>query len=387
MTIPEIRRVCYVGAGTMGCYNSIAAALKGYDVVLFDIHETALQEVPHRHLELAQMLIGGGHATADDLGPALKRVTLSTNLEEALAAADLISESVAERLHIKRELHAQIDQLCNPQALLTTNTSALPVSQIEDVVCHGERFAALHSHLGSPLVDIVRGPRTSDATVDILERYVSSVNGVPLILRREYPGYALNAMLGPVLRTALQLLADGCASIEQIDAQWMRSQGAPIGPFGLMDLFGINIIEDSWSEARSDAFSEALRPRILEVLRSKTSSGELGVKSGCGFYNYPDPAYQQASFQQSQAVLPDIENAFTATLIGHGILIAAADVLDPVDIDRAWTVGMYMPQGPFAALSHLGVPAFTELMTTQAELKRFDSQRAAQALDYIKHSQ
>ncbi len=140
------------------------------------------------------------------------------------------------------------------------------------------------------------GPRTSAATIDILQRYVLSTGGVPLVLKKEYPGYVLNAMLGPLLGCALLLVADGVASPEDVDRAWMGGRGATMGPFGMMDLFGVNVIHDSWQYRREDPFTARLRPKILALLQPMIDKGELGMKSGRGFYQYPAPQYQQSDF-------------------------------------------------------------------------------------------
>jgi len=212
MTIDEIDTVLYVGAGTMGSANALVAAIAGYDVILHDARQENLETVSERHDGAAGFLVQTGFCTAETVAAARKRVFLEADLEKAAAKADLVSESIFEDLTLKREIHGRLDALCPGSTILTTNTSTLLVSQIEDAVERGDRFAALHSHLGTLLVDIVGGPRTSPQTIDILRRYVQSLGAVPLVLQKEHPGYVFNAMNGPVLRSAVQLVLDERAS-------------------------------------------------------------------------------------------------------------------------------------------------------------------------------
>ncbi len=248
MKIAEIDTVCFVGAGTMGCFNALMAAVAGYRAVIYDVSTMALDHAPQSLNEMAGFLVDQGFFSADAIPDALARITTSPDLSAAVAEANLVSESVSERLEIKRDVHRTLDAVCNCDTLITTNTSSLLVSDIEDVLIHGDRFAALHSHLGSMLIDIVGGPRTSPRTIDVLERYVSSIGGMPLLLKKENPGYVLNAMLGPLLTMAQILVIGRLATPEDVDRAWMLNQRATIGPFGLMDLFGLNIIFDSWQE-------------------------------------------------------------------------------------------------------------------------------------------
>jgi 3-hydroxybutyryl-CoA dehydrogenase len=383
VTIPEIKTVLYVGAGTMGCYNSLAAAVSGYQVVLYDVSADTLAQVPGRHQEFVAMLVGGGYCTPEAASEALTRVTVTDDLKQAAADADLVSESVFERIDVKRDIHRQLDEICPPHTILTTNSSALPVSAIEDVVMRGERFAALHSHLGSPLVDIVGGPRTAPGIIELLERYVLSTRGVPLVLKKEHPGYVLNAILGPVMSTAMLLLIKGVATVEEVDSSWMRWHEAAIGPFGMMDLFGLKLIYDSWQYREEDAVNGAQRQGILGLLGPMLERGELGQKSGSGFYRYPQPRYQQADFLESTVENKRATDALLVAQVANALVVAGCDVAAPADIDRAWKAGTYLATGPFATLEQLGVGAFRQLLQALVDQGYIDAARARAATTYL----
>ena len=382
MTIPEINTVCFVGAGTMGCYNAMAAAISGYRAVLYDVSAQSLARVEQTLQDMGAFLAGGGYCLAEDIPGALARITVSDNLEAAPANADLVSESVFERLDIKREIHAQLDSVCPTHTILTTNSSALLVSDIEDVVSRGDKFAALHTHLGSPLVDIVPGPRTSRPVLETLERYVASTGGVSLLLNKENPGYVLNAMLGPLLGTALALVLREGASVEAVDAAWMVGQQAPMGPFGMMDLFGVNLIRDTWQyRDRSDVL-QPMKAQVLELLDPMVERGELGMKAGAGFYRYPEPAYQQTGFT-SASHDQKLHEALLVALIGNAVILAADEIVEMGDIDRAWTIGTYLAQGPFELLRTTGVEPFQIMMREAVQSQRLDLARATKISQWL----
>ena len=383
MTIAEIQKICYVGAGTMGCFNSLVAAVNGYDVALYDLDPKTLEQLPARQLEMADMLVGGGYCERSAIAEAADRITVFTDLAEAAAGADLVSESVFEQLELKRKLHRELDQVCPEHTILTTNSSKLTVSEIEDVVRRGERFAALHSHLGSPLVDIVGGPRTLASVIDTLRRFVDSIGGVPLVLSKEYPGYVLNAMLGPLLSTSMLLVSEGLASHEEVDRAWMRERSAPMGPFGMIDLFGINLIHDSWQYRAQEDLFQTYRPAFLELLAPLLERGYLGIKAGRGFYRYPEPEYQRPGFAGEGGSAAGVYEALACALVGNALLVAQQGVASPADIDRAWTVGTYLEQGPFSLLAAIGAAEFKTMLTRQVELRHFDRQKAALALQYL----
>ncbi len=352
MSIDEISTVCFVGAGTMGCANSLVAAVSGYRVVLVDAVESTVAAAPTRHVEIGEFLVGVGYCSQDDLGAGLDRITLATDLTDATREADLVSESVFERLDLKRSVHAELDRICPPRCLLTTNTSALLVSDIEDAVDRGDRFAALHSYLGSLLVDIVAGPRTSPQTIEILVRYVESLRATPLVLRREHPGYVVNALLGPLLTTAMRLHLEQGIPIDDIDRGWMHGRDAPMGPFAMIDLFGVDLVLDTWTRNDPEPTRRRLADRIVPFLEELVDAGRLGTKSGAGFYDYPDPVFQQPGFAVQDPA--GTGRPLTASVMLAGLGLLAADVADADDIDRAWVTATMLDSGPLALAQQLG---------------------------------
>ncbi len=377
-TIREINTVCFVGAGTMGCANSLVSAVSGYNAVIYDIDQHKLAEVAGSHKEMGAYLVGTGYCSAADIAAATARITCTSDLAAASANADLVSESVIEKLSVKRDVHAELDRLCPERTILTTNTSALLVSDIEDAVERGERFAALHTHLGSPLVDIVGGPRTSAATIEILTRYVLSTKCVPLVLKKESRGYVLNALLGPVITTAMMLVIGGVATQEEVDRAWMKHRRAPMGPFGMMDMFGLNVVYDSAKHRPADPAADAVQPKILAFLDEYLEKGELGMKSGKGFYRYPNPAYNDPGFLEAAGDTSTAYFAMTSALVRSAVMLVVAGVAEPDEIDRAWTVGMTLDVGPFGILDEMGVDNFLELFRAEPGLVQPEEIKAAE---------
>ncbi len=348
MKIDEIDTVCFVGAGTMGCANSLVAAVSGYEVVVNDASTAALEVVGDRHAEIGAFLVGAGYCSEDDLVAGLGRVRIESDLGVATSGVQLISESIIEDPKAKRALHAELDADADAAAILTTNTSTLLVSDLEDAVSRGDRFAALHSHLGALLFDIVGGPRTTEATIDTLRRYVLSLNGVPLVMKKEHPGYVFNAMLGPVLAAAFRLVLDGRATEPAVDRAWMLDREAPMGPFGMMDLFGLDLMLNTWRKTSHDTTREALRARVIPVLEPMVADGRLGQKSGRGFYEYPAPEYQSSTFLSDEPMSQLAADELTAALTGAAESLVAQRVASGDDVNMAWMVATGLAAGPLA---------------------------------------
>ncbi len=379
-----IHSVCFVGAGTMGCFNALMAASAGHRAVLYDISDHVLRQGPDALQEMADSLVAFGFFTADIIPDALQRIVFEADLKKAISGVDLISESVAENIDIKRTVHQQLDQLCDEKTILTTNTSALLVTDIEVAVGRSDAFAALHSHLGSRLIDIVGGANTSQEIIDTLCRYVESIEGYPLVLKKPYPGYVLNAMLGPVLTLSMMLVIENVSTIEQIDSAWMFHFKAPMGPFGMMDLFGLNVVNDSWKKNNLDARAKQLKPKIIHFLSPFITGDELGMKTGKGFYHYPNPSYQRDGFVDTDSSSEFIYQALLVTLIENAIVLADRDVASPEGIDMAWKVGTHLQDGPFELLNALGLANFLSLHAQSVELGLSSSGLAETVGSYLK---
>lgn len=342
----------------MGCYNALLAALAGYDAVVHDNSWDALLEVPETVEAIAGEMVAAGHISAEAARAARSRIAIQKDLKAALYGAALVSESIFENLELKRELLASLEKLAGPNTILTTNSSSLLVSDIEGAVSDGSRFAALHSHLGAMLFDIVPGPRTTEATVNSLKEYVQHLGGVSLVLRKENKGYVFNAMIGPVLATAMLQVINGAATIENVDRAWMKRTGSPMGPFGMMDLFGTGLIYDSWKNRPAmpdQPLMDLMKRKVLSFLAPIVGSGRLGMKSGQGFYSYPDPDYASPDFLDGHPDATLADYALTSAWTQNAVLIAANDVARPHDIDRAWMVATRQAKGPFAILDDIGL--------------------------------
>lgn len=381
MSTRPIQTVCFVGAGTMGCYNALVAALAGFEAVLFDSDETALAAVPQRQQEMAAMLVGAGFCTVEAVELANQKIRCCSDLAAATADAELVSESVFEHLEVKREIHRQLDAVCPPHTLLTTNSSALLASDIEDVVARGDRFAALHTHLGSPLVDIVPGPRTAPSTLERLEQYVRSLGGEPLLLRKEHPGYVLNAMLGPMLHASLALVAQGEVSFQELDRAWMAYADAPMGPFGMIDLFGVNLLHDNWTHVAGQPHREQLRPGVLALLQPYVRRGALGMAAGEGFYHYPDPDYQRAGFAVPQDGDRERYCQLASIVIANALSLVANEVVSATEVDRAWRLGTHLDKVPSQMLPEVGEDALRRVLADHVQASRCPPELATVALD------
>jgi 3-hydroxybutyryl-CoA dehydrogenase len=299
MQIDDVRRILMIGSGTMGTQVGWQFATRGYDVVLYDVSDRALDDAAAALDRFAQEFTDRGLLVAAEARQARARIGLESDAAEAAQGVSLVSESVSESLELKRQVFAQFHELCPPEAVFTTNTSFLLPSKIAGSTGRPGQFCAFHFHQpvwDSNVVDVMPHPGTHSEVVTLLRRLALRIDQVPIVLRKESPGYVFNAMLNAVLGAAGQLRAEEVASIEDVDRAWMGVSKMPIGPFGILDLVGIDLADDVVAaKTRFLAFLPRVR-RLRRFLKTKVEAGELGVKSGKGFYDYPEPAFQRPDF-------------------------------------------------------------------------------------------
>jgi len=301
MQIEDVRCVAVAGAGTMGQQIGFQCAGHGYDVVIHDIDPAALEGARARIDAYAANLESGGLITSELRAAAQARITLTSDLGEAARDADLLSEAVYEDPDLKARVFAEWDAACPPRTIFLTNTSMLLPSQFAKASGRAERLLALHFHLPvwvNNLADVMPHPRTAPEVTKLVLAFARRIGQVPIELRREYNGYVFNSMYSALNRAAITLAQQGVASIEDIDRAWMHVTRAPVGPLGALDAVGLDttwMITDYWARQLDD---EQLRANAA-FLKAYVDRGDLGVKTGRGFYTYPDPAYARPGFIES----------------------------------------------------------------------------------------
>lgn len=282
-----MKRVAVVGAGTMGHGIAQVAAMAGFETSLTDSKKEALEDAIRR---IEDNLDGGvrrGKLTAEDKARALSRIVLRESLKEAVDSADLVIEAIVEDLQAKRSLFAELDRLAPEGAVLATNTSSLSVADIASATRRPERVVGMHFfnpvHI-MKLVEIVRHDRVDPGAVELVRNAAIRMGKEPILVR-DSPGFA-SSRLGVVLGLeAMRMLEQGVASAEDIDKAMELGYGHPMGPLKVSDLVGLDVR----LAIAEYLFAKLGEPhyRPPEILRAKVRAGELGKKTGKGFYQWP----------------------------------------------------------------------------------------------------
>jgi 3-hydroxybutyryl-CoA dehydrogenase len=302
MQIEDVRRVAIIGAGTMGQQIGFQCAGHGYDVMVYDIATSALEAARKRIEAYAEGLEAGGAITSELRVSAQARIALTTDLPTAAQDADLVSEAVPEDPDLKGRVLAEFNAVCPPRTIFMTNTSTLLPSQFAEASGRGDRLLALHFHLPvwvNNLADVMPHAGTAPEVTQLVLAFARRIGQVPIELRREHNGYVFNSMYGALNSAAIALAQQGVASIEDIDRSWMHVTKAPVGPLGALDAVGLDTawtITDYWARRLGDGQLRANAAFLKEYI----DRGDLGVKTGRGFYTYPDPTYAQPGFIESR---------------------------------------------------------------------------------------
>ncbi len=303
MELKDIKKVLIVGGGTMGQQIAFQCAAHGYAVSLYDIDEGALEKALQRLNGYAEYLVYGGYMEKQTAEKALAGIAMTSDAVEAAKQADLLSESVPEDPVLKGKVLSQFNQLCPARTIFTTNTSLLVPSLFAEATGRPDRFIALHFHqpawVGN-VADIMPHPGTSAEVVLLVRDFAISINQIPMVLHKENYGYVFNSMYSALTGAAITLAANGVASVEDIDRAWMGVMKMPIGPLGTLDVVGL---DTAWhvSEYWANALNDPQTRKNADFLKQEyVDKGWLGVKSGRGFFAYPNPEYQDPNFLQGK---------------------------------------------------------------------------------------
>ena len=296
MTLQDIRKVLILGSGTMGLRIGLQSAWSGFETTIYDINPESFDIARKVQSRIIQHLTEQGLMDEASVTATLQRIHFSSDLKEAAKGADLVSESVIEDLEIKREVWLSLASLCPPHTIFTTNTSYLLPSLMAEDSGRPGRFCAFHFHdvFHANVVDVMPHAGTEAWVCDLLMELGPVLSQTPILVKKEAPGYVFNQMLMALIGAAGALVTYDIASIEDVDRSWMGNFKMDMGPFGILDAIGL---DTAWHVTRNQTDSRS--QRFAELLRSYLEQGKKGVKTGSGFYNYPDPVYRQPGFIQA----------------------------------------------------------------------------------------
>ncbi|MGE4213454.1 MAG: 3-hydroxyacyl-CoA dehydrogenase family protein [Anaerotignaceae bacterium] len=291
----EVKKIVIAGAGTMGISLVQIFARFNFSVTLFNRSEPSLEKAKKLIDINQQGLILQGMTTAEKSAETVGKIEFTCS-KECFKDADYVIENIVENMEAKHDFWRQISAIAPRDAVLTTNTSGMSITGIAEAVERPERFACMHfwnpPHL-VPLVEIIRGEKTCDEAVKVIYDVTEKVNMKPVVLQKEIQGFIGNRLQFAVLREALHIVESGVATYQDVDKAMKYGLGfryACIGPFETADLGGL----DTFANITSYLFKDLSNAQESKVLKELASGGNLGVKTGKGFYDYSDGKDEKA---------------------------------------------------------------------------------------------
>ena len=281
----DIATVGVVGAGTMGNGIAQACAVAGFDAVMIDVADAAVQRGLATIAGSLDRLVKKEKMSADAKAKAQAKITGTTDYG-ALKSADLIIEAATESLELKLKILRQIETVAKPDALLASNTSSISITTLAAVTSRPAQFLGIHFFNPVPLmalVELIRGLQTSDATLAAAKTFAERLGKTPIVVKNS-PGFVVNRLLCPMVNEAVFALAEGTASAEDIDNAMKLGCNHPIGPLALADMIGLDVLLSVMNVFYADFNDPKYRPAPL--LKEMVAAGYLGRKTKRGFYRY-----------------------------------------------------------------------------------------------------
>ncbi|MFK8849143.1 3-hydroxyacyl-CoA dehydrogenase family protein [Streptomyces sp. Ac-502] len=280
------KKLAVIGAGLMGSGIAQVSAQAGWEVVLRDVTEGALARGKGGIEASYEKFVSKGKLAAADAEQALARITTTTDLEAA-ADADIVVEAVFERIDVKREIFANLDKLVKDEAVLASNTSAIPITKIAAATGRPERVVGTHFFSPVPMMqlcELVRGYKTSDETLATARAFAESVGKTCIVVNRDVAGFVTTRLISALVVEAAKLYESGVASAEDIDTACKLGFGHAMGPLATADLTGVDILLHATDNIYTESQDEKFAPP--EVMRRMVDAGDIGRKSGQGFYEH-----------------------------------------------------------------------------------------------------
>ncbi len=380
MQLEDVQRVAVLGAGNMGHGIAEVAALAGYDVSLRDIEEEFVQDGYDQIEWSLGKLAEKDRISEDAAEEALDRVETFVDLEPALADADVVVEVVPEKMAIKKDVYEEVVEFAPEAAVFVTNTSSLSITELSEVTDRPERFCGMHFFnppVRMDLVEVISGKHTSEETLELVEGLAESMGKTPVRVRKDSPGFIVNRILVPLMNEAAWIVESGDATIETVDSTTKFDMGLPMGSFELADQVGIDVgfhVLEYMHEVLGDAY------RPCPLLAEKVEAGDLGKKTGAGFYDYEDGDGAQIP---SDAVDADVRRRLLAVMANEVAGLIGDDVADAAAIDKAVQLGAGFPDGPAKLADGEGLDTLVDTLDALADET---GEARYEATDYLREA-
>ncbi|WP_254830035.1 3-hydroxyacyl-CoA dehydrogenase/enoyl-CoA hydratase family protein [Haloglomus salinum] len=350
LELEDIDRVTVLGAGSMGHGITEVVALGGYDVTMRDIKEEIVED-GYDDIKWSLEKLAEKGLVDQDPDEVLDRVDTAVDLEAAVEDADLVIEAAPEKLDLKRDIYGDLEEYAPDHTIFASNTSSLPITQIAEATERPEQVVGTHFFnppVKMDLVEVIYGEETTDETAELAYEFVEDIDKTPIYVRKDVRGFVVNTVLGPFGDEAAWMASEGVADVEAIDAAMVHQRGYPMGPFELSDMTGIDIGYDVAKEAGRE---------VAPIVEEKVEAGDLGQKTGKGYYDYEDG--EGTTYEPGDGEGVDTLR-IEARIINRAAYLVREEVATPEAIDTGMRLGTGFPEGPCRRADKIGLDVVLE---------------------------
>lgn len=283
-----IKKIGVLGAGSMGGGIAHLAAARGFEVVLCDVEQRFVEGAVNRIAGFMDKSIQKQKMTVDEKEAALKRIAITTNMED-LSSVDLVIEAIFEDMEVKKKAFEKLDTICGPDTIFGSNTSSMSITTLASATKRPDKVVGLHFFnppLIMRLVEVIRGYYTSDETVRLASEVSQGMGKTPVVVQKDTPGFIVNRIMMPQFLEAIRIVEEGIATPADIDTAVKLGLNYPMGPFELMDFTGVEISVHVGDYLFNE--SKDMKWNPPQAIKAIVRAGRLGKKTGAGWYDYND---------------------------------------------------------------------------------------------------
>mgnify|MGYP001087331651 CR=1 FL=1 len=367
----EIRKIAVIGAGAMGHGIAQVAAMAGFEVTLRDISEEFVTGGMGKIKWSLNKLVEKNRITVEESKKTIDRIKPVVPLEEAVKNVDYVIEAAPENLNLKRQIFSEMDKLAPPHTILASNTSAILITEIAEATRRPDKVVGVHFFNPAQLmrlVEVVMGEKTSEETCNVSVELAKKFGKEPVVCRKDVPGFIANRITIPATNLIAWMVYKGEYTIEEVDAAALQKAGMPMGIFALLDYTGIDI---AYNVMR---FMEEKEPlfKACPLIEEKIKKGELGLKTGKGFYTYPEKGkwmMPDLDLTKAEKFDPMIQTYVTVNMAAE---LLRRKIATAEDIDKTIKLGFNFPIGILELADTVGIDVIVaELNKIQGKYGEF----------------
>ncbi len=354
----KVNKIAVVGAGLMGAGISYVSRASGYDVIMTDLDENAINRGLSRVKNYVESGVKRGKLSPEDGENIISRLATTTYLSEAVSDVDLVIEAVFENMEVKKKLFKEMDHAAKPHTILASNTSSLSITELGKVTNRPAKVIGMHYFSPVPamkLLEVIIGKETNNDTIQTALEVGEKQRKIT-VKAIDSPGFIVNRLRAQISRAVLQINEQGLASAEEIDTAMKEKFGTPMGSLELTDFVGLDVSLGTGSTLErelGDCY------KVPEILKKYVEEGRIGRKAGKGFYAYEDG--QKRSLEEPKGADPDwLVNRIIMPYLREAMIEFETGIASKEDIDKAMKLGSNYKEGPFETIERLGLDVVRE---------------------------